>query len=346
MKMKTKRIMIFLLLVFPFCSYCQTNQEISINDIGKIVIGVNVSDELNEPNSYTVQLKDVLKNKMLNAIANAGCSSFENSFFTMSPRVVIENTLVAEGGMKNIYVLEGHLYLTIKDSKIVYASTAIPFKASATSELVALRSAISNLSYHQITTFINEAKIKILNYYSSYKDVIFAQAERYAASGQFDEAITCLMMIPSDMTDLYQQASIKAIHYYEQKYQFEQKQIASEIYWSNDAILVEASNLLAAHNPNEALNVLTNFQHGDEEQNKAYNRLLKKAESLVSESERRKAQQQAKDRQDRLTNEARAYNIKIKNIDIQSQKINAVKTIACEYIRNNPSFRYYGYYYY
>ena len=205
-----KQILLFIILLLcSTLSFAQTEQ-----DIGKIVIGVNVPDngtgEIN-------QLSDFLEKKLLNLCAQGGFASFSNYCFYISPNIVVESIDVAEGGMKNVYIVKGNLYLTIQDDATVYASTSIPFKGTATSEAKALKNAITALEYRDLQAVLQKSKEKILEYFEGHKSSIFAKAEALYRSNQYDEAITTLMMVPEDLTDLYQEAVEKAAFVYDQK---------------------------------------------------------------------------------------------------------------------------------
>lgn len=330
-----KPILILALFLSSISLFAQTEQ-----DIGKIVIGVKVPDNAN---NETCQLSEVLEKKLLSLCAQGGFSSFSNYYFYLSPSIVIESTDIAEGGMKNVYIVKGNLYLTIQDGSTVYSSTSIPFKGTATSESKALKNAITALEYKDFQTILQKSKEKIHEYFISHKSSIFAKADAYYQINQYDEAITTLLMIPEDLSDMYQEAVEKASSIYEQKCKYEQEVQIAQIHESNDAILVRASSLLAEHNPEAALSVLSDYQESDAVQNKRFNSLLAKAESQVSANERRSAALARQQHQDQMRREAMTYNLALKGVELQKHRINAMKTVACTYLRNNPSFRYYYY---
>ena len=331
------KLLLFIILFLGTVAnmFAQTEQ-----DIGKIVIGVNVTDNANYAKC---QISDVLEQKLISLCAQGGFSSFSNYYFYLSPNIVVESTEVSEGGMRNVYIVKGRLYLTIQDPSTIYLSTSIPFKGTASSESKALKNAIVALEYRDFQTVLQLSKEKILEYYKGHKSSIFAKAEAYYRANQYDEAITTLMMIPEDITDMYQEAVEQASFVYDQKCKYEHEVQVAQIHESNDAILVKAGSLLAEHNPNAALNVLSEYQESDAAQNRKFNTLLAKAESQVSENERQTAALARQQHQDQIRREEMAYNIALKGVELQKHKINAMKTVACTYLRNNPSFRYYNY---
>lgn len=334
------RLFFLLFLVFFVFSHC-SSQTINPDDVGKVCLGVRIIE-----NNHTseMQYAQLLSSRISDLATQYGFLSNSNSRFFVSTSVIIDNVDVAEGGMKNVYVVKGQLMFNIEDGDIIYSSKRLPIKGSGTKKENAIKDAILNASFNSLQSFFEDSKQKIGEYYIQHKDAIFAKANVYVASGDYDKAITCLMMIPEDNTDLYRQAAGRAVEIYQMKVKKEQDFYRQELLDSNERILKASETFLAAHHPYDALLQLADFQDGDSRQEARYRALIKKAESLISAKERAQAQKELLQRQDKLRNERRAYNLIIKDMDLQSQKINVVKTVACEYLRNNPSFRYYIYY--
>lgn len=268
-----------LLLCMFSVSYSQT-----VNDISKIVLGVRFLDDISQE---TKSLQPQLEDKLIMFASQSGYSSFGSNMFFISPNIIINSIDVAEGGMKNIYVVQGELYLVIQDgvSGTIYSSSSFPFKGSATKKDTAIKNAVLNINYSKVQGVFSEAKEKILLYYEQQKDVIFTRAETCAKNGDYDEAIACLMMVPEELADLHIQALKKAQDIYNQRDAEIQQQKIAEMYSNNEAILTEANSFLAMHEAQEALKVLWNYRSGNEKQDSLYTVLVKKAEDLVSASE-------------------------------------------------------------
>ncbi len=358
--MNYRIIILWVLLISSAISSAQT-----VDDIGKIVIGVKFQDGISQE---TVMLKPLLEDKLVSFATKSGCSSFDNNVFFLSPNIVINSNDVAEGGMKNVYVIRGDLYLSIQDgiSGTVLASMTFPFKGSATKKDIAIKNAIIGIEYQKVESLFAEAKKKILAYYESKKNVIFAQANSCIAKGDYDGAIAALMLIPEDLSDLYEEALSQAQKVYELRDQALYQQMLAERRNNNQNVLTEANSLLAMHKPEEALRVLWNYAPGDDDQNTLYNNYVKKAENLVSETERETLRKEERAYQDQRRREDRAYREIVKenahrrdmdrrNMDLQNQsleaaervvhhklsverqKVNALRQVACDYIRNNPN---------
>ena len=358
--MKKLFLILLALSSFPFASYSQT-----MEDMNKIVIGVKFQEGVSKE---TMSLKHILEDKLVSFATQSGCSSFDNSAFFVSPNVIVHSVDIAEGGMKNVYVVRGEIYLTIQDnnSGTVFSSRSFPFKGSATKQEKALNDAVLNISFNSVEPLFTEAKEKILSYYLNRKDVIFAHANTCAAEGDYDGAIACLMMIPEDLPELYEQALEQALYIFELRNEAVRQLIVQEKISYNDSILIYANSLLAMHQPEEALGVLSNYYPGNPEQDNIYRGYVSRAESQIKATERERRRIEERNYQDERRREDRAYQEQARqsahlrdmdrqemalkrqglsaaervahhNLNLSEQKVSAIRQIACDYIRNNPN---------
>lgn len=351
----------FLLTIFMLLS---ANSQTS-SDIGKIVVGVSFPEGIS---AETLTYRQLIEDRLIKQAAQSGYATFGNSNFVIVPNIVVNSVDVAEGGMKDVFVVRGDIYLTIQDEKTgtVYSSESYTMKGSATKKETAIKNAILNISLERMSVMFDKAKENILSYFEKQKDVIFTNAEICANNGDFEQAITYLMMIPDDLTDIHLLALEKAQDIYDRREEFLYNKAIAERHESNNAILTEANSLLAMHNAQEALKVLWNYQQGDESLDTQYSQLISKAEKQISAAERealRKEEREYADnrrREDRAWNEYKkeaahqrnmdradkAYRNQLLNaservahhkLNLSQQKVKALKDVACEYIRNNPN---------
>lgn len=358
--MKNKTIILFLILLLPRVIYSQT-----VNDISKIVIGVYFEDGISEE---TTKLRPQLEDKLVKFATQAGCSSFDNETFFISPNIVVNSVDVAEGGMKNVYIARGELYLTIKEkgTNIVYSSGSYSFNGTATNKDLAIKNGILNIKYENISSLFFEAKSKIQLYYASRKELIFTHANMLAADGDFDGAIACLMMIPEDLTELHIQALMKAQEIYEMRDEAVRLQMIAKRKRSNDSILMAANSYLSMHQPRTALGILSEYTSGDVQQDATYRKYVSRAEGMISASAREVKRKEERAYQDNKIREEREYQeyseqmahqremdrqemalrsqvisaserVTHHKLRIEEQKVKALKQVACDYIKNNPN---------
>lgn len=267
--MNIMRVFVSFLTIIISCSL----QAQSLDDIGKIVIGVNIP-ETSTPE--TKELKEYLGNKISHWVAQAGYSAKGFSSFSINPNVIIDSEDVAEGGMKNVYVIKGSLFLSIlqNDGDVVFSSIVLPFRDSSTKKVTAIKNGIGRLQFEKIIPLLDEAKENILKYYESQKANIFAQADFMAKQKDYDGAIAYIMSIPSSLTSIYQEALVKADSYLDLK---------NKAY--NDSLFVVANSYLAEHDARAALDVLAEYKDMQNGQEQTYKQILSKAESLVTAEE-------------------------------------------------------------
>lgn len=378
----------------------------NIQDIGKVMLGVKITDDA------TIETKQVakqLQSRLSQIATQAGYSSNGASLFAITPNVIVNYVDVAEGGMKSIYVVQGYLAISIADGAdgTVFSSTTFPFKGSNTDKNKAILSGVLKIGYSNLKEMFDEARTKILDYYAAKEETIFAKADSYAFNQQYDEAISCLMLIPEELFELHSKAMDKVVEIYDKRNAEIARQRAAQLAAENDAVLKKAQSYLSMQNAEEALKALWDYRNGSEAQNAQYNEMVEKAGGLVSEEKRRilAAERQryldARMREDRewamrvqdvehkqslenremvMRENAAAHEISMDNkqhdlrvistthdmkiedkmtdhqiqmehrgmdynfaaleanTQTEQQKIDAAKTVACEFIKKNPNF--------
>ena len=349
----TNKIIIILFSLFPHFICAQI-----VDDMSKIVIGVKFQEGISQE---TQALKPQLEDKLVFFATQAGCSSFDNKAFFISPNIVVNSVDVAEGGMKNVYIARGELFLTIQDgnSGTVFSSRSFPFNGTATKKDLAVKNGILNIRYENVSSVFTEAKSKILSFYQSRQNLIFTRANTCAANGDYDGAIACLMMIPEDLTELHEQALLKAQQIFELRDVAIRQQMIAEQKSYNDSVLT-------MDQPDAALSVLSSYAPGDASQDAIYRNYISRAESIISASEREQKRKEEREYQDDRRREDRAYKefskqaahqrsmerqdmalrrqvvsaserIEHHRLHVSEQKVKALKQVACDYLRNNPN---------
>lgn len=329
-----------------------TIQAQTIQDIGKVVLGVNV---LSSATTETQNHKDFVCNKIRQIVTQAGYSSYGDNTFVVSPNILINDVSIAEGGMRNVYIISGELILSIQeqDNGTIFTTTSFPFKGSATKKDDALKNAISNIDFHTAADFFEIGKTKILSYYADQEDLIFARADSYVKNKEYDEAITCLMMIPEELYDLHKKALIKANEIYELRDEEIRRQEEEDRHEENENILNRARSFLAMHNPTDALKTLWNYKIGDDNQDQSYYSMISKAETLITETEKRALEKEKQEYIDKKEQIERQFSIQekgialkkqqieyehtksIQELQLAQQRIEAIKTIAYEYLKSH-----------
>lgn len=296
-----KLSIIFLSLLCSICAMAQ-----SLSDIGKIVVGVKI---LPDATKTTKNNQEFIQRKLTALASNAGFTSYGYNAFFLTPSVVTNDIQIAEGGMKNIYVVSGEIYLTIQEGNAgtVFASTSYSFKGSGTSEEAAIKNGLQKVSYGSLKPFFDDAKKNILEYYSAMQDKIFAKAEMLAENKEYDAAIACLLTMPEELFEIYQKAYTKACEIYQERDKLIAQQLAAEIKELNDEILVKARSFLANHDAAGTLKVLWDYKMAGTGQDDEYNRILAAAEQRITDEEEAALAKAKQEYDERRFKEERAY---------------------------------------
>lgn len=310
-----RKLLIILCTHFAVC--CSALGQ-TMDDIGLIAIGVEYPEAANEE---TAQHFERLNKKITKAITKNGCASYNDCQFLCIPQIDIDNLEVAEGGMKNVYMLNGTITITAIDSRtgIVFSTTTDAIKGHATSKDKALANAIVESTLNNFNSGIEALKEKICSYYRKNKEVLFTQAQSIADMGNYDEAISILMDFPSIIVPDYYDCLNLANDIYEQKLaELERKRIAEQRE-RNNSILTKANNAIAASKPEEALQLLMDYKIGIEDQDSQYDKLRQKAQNNISAEKRLEYERQERAYRDAREDKAKDYELAHKRIDTQAQ---------------------------
>lgn len=101
----------------------------------------------------------------------------------------------------------------------VYASTTLKVTGIGINENKAFISAINNIkaSNPKLKKMLEQAKIKIIDYYTNNCSEQITRAKTLAATGQYDEAIAKMMSVPNVCADCFTQCQQASADIYQQK---------------------------------------------------------------------------------------------------------------------------------
>ena len=149
----------------------------------------------------------VLENK-LNQIKTKngiGGSSINKQFIITANVIELTKDISATTPAIYSYGLEITFYIGDGISGTKFASFSKTTKGSGKSETKAYLMALKeiNASDIQYTKFIDEGKLKIIEYYRSNADVIISEANALSSQNKFDEAIYKLVSVPNICKEAY-----------------------------------------------------------------------------------------------------------------------------------------------
>lgn len=186
-------------------SQAQTNAS---DDANKVSIKPYLVDQVEMP----ADAKKLLATKLAQIITENGISGGKNQRFVITANVsTLSKDMTATAPPMVALNININLYIGDGIEGKLFASTSVPAKGVGTNENKAYIEAIKTLrgSNAEIQSFVTRAKSKIIEYYNTNCDQIIRLAETKATQGNFEEAISDLMSVPSECKECYDKCIVK-----------------------------------------------------------------------------------------------------------------------------------------
>lgn len=294
-----------ILMLFSINSFSQNN------DFGKIALSVVVPENiegLDKSNLYKIETK------ISQIVSNSGLSSFGyNNNFIIYPKFIITDEKKSENGMENLIFIECEFILVIKqvDNNMVYSTCNLPIKGYGNSKQNAINNAFNKISINNeiFSNFIDKGKSRIVEYYESRCNDLIVQADGLSKRQSFEEAITLLLSIPSEVS-CFSKVQNKTIEIYKNYQTFR-----------CGSLLQQAKAMAAQNDFTGSLDNLSQIDPGSKCGPESRD-LMNKIENKIDAENRQKWQAAMMIYQDA--------------VQLEKQRISAVRDIAVEYARNQP----------
>ncbi|MDR3266880.1 MAG: hypothetical protein LBT24_04835 [Tannerella sp.] len=313
--MRTSKILISAFAILLNC----TIQAQSVDDVGKIALSVIMPENVD---GLDVSQLSKLESKITQITTKAGlAASGYNQTFVIYPKFAIYETNVVEGGIQNITVVTVELSLFIKQvsNKMLFASVAKSLKGSGKTKEIAITNAISQIPVADkvFTTFVEEGKQKIVQYYEANCDDIINEADTYIKMQQYKQALGLLMSIPEEISACHDKVLNKSV----ETFKAYQNQVCAEK-------IQQAKAKSAAQYYDDALEILSEI---DPSANcfKEQQTLIKSIENKVSTEVKKQWDFMMKQYNDTAS--------------LEKQRVNAIKEIAVSYYKSQPTSVNYNY---
>jgi hypothetical protein len=304
--MRNLYIVQFLFVLTFNLNYAQNN-----NDINKISLSIIMPENLEGLDNSNLSK---LESKISNLINNNGLSGvgYRNNF-VIYPKFAIYESKTDETGMKNLISIDCELSLFIKqiDNNLIYSSISISLSGYGNTRQLAISNAIQNINTgnEKILNFIDKGKKRIVEYYESRCNDFIIQADGLSKRQSYEEAITLLLSIPSEVS-CFSKVQSKTIEIYKS-------------YQSYRCVtLLQNARAQASQNDySGSLNYLSQIDPSSKCGAESKD-LMTKIEGKIDEDNRQRWQA--------------AMMIYKDVVQLEKQRINAVRDIAVEYARNQP----------
>lgn len=309
------------LTLFNFVLFSQNNLG-KADDAGRISLAAVVSNQIE---GLTPAAQSNIQNK-LNQIATKngmGGSALNNRFIITANVVVLTKDITPTAPPMQAYTLEITLYIGDGIEGTLFSSTSITLKGVGQTETKAYNAALQNLKVNdpRFTSFVEEGKNKIIEYYNSQCDFILKEADMLVSQNEFDAAIAKLVSIPEVCKECYDKAMDKVSPIYQQQIDRQCK-----------IDLAEAKNAWNANQDGYGADQASFYLGRIDPNSSCFKDALQFSESIakrIKELDQREWNFKLKQQQD--------------NVDIQKATIKAARDIGVAYGQNQPQNIQYNY---
>ena len=298
---------IIILFLFLFVNFLNAQKTDAAN---KINLSIVLPDE-DEMLSYNALAK--LNSKTIQLLTYNEIVSGVNNSFVIYPSLVIMDRNIVESGLYNVNTikLEFNYYIKNTESNTTFSSYTKEIIGTGKSEREAINNAINKLDIkdEKLSRFISSGKEKIIDYYKNSCNQIIAKAENLSMQGNYEEALSLLISVPSEVS-CFSKAKQKALAIYKQ---YSSKKCQEQ--------LLEARGYLAQNEKQIAANILSTINTESTCRNEAL-QILKQLEANLNAQEKKEWD----------------FMLKQHNDDVAKEKaaIRAIRDICVAYYKKNP----------
>lgn len=299
-----KNIIQLIVLFFVLNTYSQSS------DIGKISLSIVMPENLEGLDDSNLSN---LETKILDIVNQTGLSGTGyNNNFVIYPKFTILNTKVSKG-MQNISFIDCQLSLFIKqvDNNMVFSTISKKLEGTGLDNQEAISNAIDNIntSDEDFSKFIEKGKSRIIQYYESKCNDLIVQADGLAKRQSYEEAITLLLSIPSEVS-CFSKVQSKTIEIYKNYQSFR-----------CGGLLQQAQSEAAQNDFSSSLSSLSQIDPSSKCGPEA-KALMAKIEGKIDAANRQQFQA--------------AMMVYKDQIQLEKQRINAARDIAVAYAKKRP----------
>jgi len=318
--------------IFSLLCVLTVNAQKQLDDIGRITIHAYVPENENLP----PESQKLLETKLLQIITANGISDNENFVrFVLTAKVnVISKDIVAGPPQRVSQKLDITITLGDIEADKVYAQTTVSAIGIGQSLEKAYISAFKTINPRNtdITTFIQEGKQKILNYYQTNCEDVISEARKQASLQNYEDALMLLTSIPDVCSACFEEASRMVAPIYK------------DMIEARGAECLNEARAIWAKNPTkegaqETTHLLSQINFAASCQPKAAD-LLKEISAKMNEIDRREWEHQMQVYQDGVEREKRQWAQHVREYEdrVQTQRmyLKACRDVAITYAKNQP----------
>lgn len=308
---------ILILSIFVQSLVIAQNNASKIDDSGRIILSTYFSEKL--ATTIPLMAKMTLENKLsqMTTQNGLGAANYSNPRFIITANVIqLTKDITPTSPPMTALTLDVILYIADFQTQTKFASTSIQVKGADKNEQKAYVEALRtlNTSNPEIREFIEQGKIKIIEYYNTQCDFILKDAQASISQNKYEEAIFKLTRIPNVSKACYDKA-IDAVGPVYKKF-IERDCITK---------LNSAKHVFHSKPNSEGAELARQFLSTIDPEASCY-----KDAAALTETIRKKI----------LKDEKRDWDFKMKkfdkSVDLEQQRIQAMKEVGVAYGNNQP----------
>ncbi len=308
--MKIRKILLSILILIGYNTYAQNTVGKS-DDVARITLATFIPQQIDQ---MPEAARNSLSNKLNQIVTQNGLGGkASNERFIITANInVLSKELTPTAPPMQAFVLDVTFYIGDGIDGTKFSSVSTQVKGVGESETKSYISALKNLKTNDpnYQAFIENGKIKIVEYYNSKCDFLIKEAEILASQTKFEEAIFKLTSVPEVCKGCYDKCIAGIGPIYKQKIDRDcNLKLAKATYlWSaNQTVEVanQAGEILSTVEPNSAC---------FEEVKLLSNKIATKVKEL----------------------DTREWNYKLKDQDQVSERIKAYRDIGIAYGNGQP----------
>ena len=209
-----KKIIVILFLTFVAIN---TNAQVKLDDFGRVVLNTYLPDNIAIP----PEAKNLILTKITQITSNNGMGGSQaNPRFVITANVNVGTKDIIAGPPQMISQnIDITFFVGDAVTNTIFSNITLSLKGVGTNENKAFIDALKTINpkNKELLAFLEEGKMKIINYYSTNCDLIIKDAQTLVKQEKYDEAIYQLSLVPDVCKDCYFQCLDTLTQIYQQK---------------------------------------------------------------------------------------------------------------------------------
>lgn len=332
----------------------RSNAQVKLDDFGRIVLNTYLPDNLSLPS----EAKNLLVTKLNQITSNNGIGGSQaNPRFIITANVNVGTKDILAGPPQMIAQnIDITFFIGDAETNTIFSNTTLSLKGVGTNENKAFIDALKTINpkNKEVIAFLEEGKIKIINYYNTNCDFIIKDAQTLVKQEKYDEAIYQLSLVPDVCQDCYFKCLETLTQIYQQKIDADCKVKFNEakVTWSAAQTpkgAEKAGDILSTINPMAACQpeISTFIKKIDaklkaDEKVRWQFKMKQYADKIAAQKEQVRIAEEKGKRDDNYRenqsqrNAISQENQSSRNFELDKIRVNSYRVIAVEQARNQP----------